>query len=92
MNKITAHPGEVITVSDFMTTKVVTTNENQSVRYVCKLMCNKKVGSVVILENMSELKASSTKKNGTVAVGIVTERDYVHLIGFSDMLLVCSSI
>ena len=34
-----------------MTTGVVTVNKNQSVRYVCKLMCNRKVGSVVILED-----------------------------------------
>jgi CBS domain-containing protein len=87
MNKNTAAPGEVIPVSEFMTTNVVTANENQSVRYVCKLMCNKKVGSVVILEKLSESKASSTAKEGTV-VGIVTERDYVHLLGFSDMFLV----
>jgi predicted transcriptional regulator len=48
MNKNTAPPGELIPVSDFMTTNVVTANENQNVRHVCKLMCNKKVGSVVI--------------------------------------------
>ena len=34
-----------------VTTSVVTANENQSVREVCKLMYNKKVGSVVILAN-----------------------------------------
>ena len=50
MNKNIATPGELIPVSDFMTTNVVAANENQSVRYVCKLMCNKKVGSVVILK------------------------------------------
>ena len=87
MNKNTVSPGEVIPVSDFMTTNVVTANENQSVRYVCKLMCNKKVGSVVILENTKGSEAGSNKKNGVV-VGIVTERDYVHLLGFSDMFLV----
>jgi predicted transcriptional regulator len=54
MNKNTAAPGEVIPVSDFMTTKVVTATENQSVRYVCKLMCNRKVGSIVILKNMKD--------------------------------------
>src|SRR5215475_13561965 len=85
MNKNTVTPGELIPVSDFMTTSVVTANENQSVRYVCKLMCNRKVGSVVILENMDDSEASSTK-NGTI-VGIVTERDYVHLVGFSDIFL-----
>jgi predicted transcriptional regulator len=64
MNKNTASPGELIPVSDFMTTNVVTANENQSVRYICKLMCNRKVGSVVILKNIKESKASSIKKNG----------------------------
>ena len=85
MNKNTAAPGEVIPVSEFMTTNVLTANENQSASYVCKLMCNRKVGSVVILENMDDSEASSTK-NGTI-VGIVTERDYVHLVGFSDIFL-----
>jgi CBS domain-containing protein len=84
MNKNTAAPGEVIPVSDFMTTNVLTANENQSASYVCKLMCNRKVGSVVILKNTKESKASSTKKTGTI-VGIVTERDYLYLLGFSDM-------
>ena len=42
MNKNTATPGEVIPVSDFMTTNVVTAIENQSASYVCKLMCNRK--------------------------------------------------
>lgn len=84
----TTAPCEVIPVSDFMTTNVVTANENQSVRYVCKLMCNRKVGSVIILKNIKEPKASSTKKNGTAVAGIVTERDYVHFIGFSNKFLV----
>ena len=91
MNKNTATPGELIPVSDFMTTNVVTANENQNVHHVCKLMCNKKVGSVVILKNIKESNPFITKKNGT-AVGIVTEWDYVHLIGFSDMFLVDASI
>jgi len=84
MNKNTAPPGELIPVSDFMTTNVVTANENQNVRHVCKLMCNKKVGSVIILKNMKD-SSSNTTKNGKV-VGIVTERDYVHLVGFSDVV------
>jgi len=87
MTNNTVTPGELVPVSDFMTTSVVTANENQSVRYVCKLMCNRKIGSVVILENTKGSEAGSNKKNGVV-VGIVTERDYVHLIGFSDMFLV----
>ncbi|MGA7899945.1 MAG: CBS domain-containing protein [Nitrososphaeraceae archaeon] len=82
----TATPGELIPVSDFMTTSVVTANGNQSVREVCKLMYNKKVGSVVILANAIGSETNS-KKKGTV-IGIVTERDYVHLIGFSEMFLV----
>ena len=67
MNKNTATPGELIPVSDFMTTSVVTANENQSVRDVCKLMYNKKVGSVVILEDAKGSKTNSDKKNGTVS-------------------------
>lgn len=88
MNINTPAPDEVIPVSDFMTTNVITANEDQSVRYVCKLMCNRKVGSVIILKNIKEPKTSSTNKNGTAVVGIVTERDYLHFIGFSDKFLV----
>ena len=65
MNKNTAPPGELIPVSDFMTTNVVTANENQSVRYVCKLMCNRKVGSVVILKNIKESKALVLRRMGS---------------------------
>jgi CBS domain-containing protein len=83
----TATPGELIPVSDFMTTNVITANGNQSVREVCKLMYNKKVGSVVILANAKGSETNSNKNNGVV-IGIVTERDYVHLIGFSEMFLV----
>lgn len=88
MNINTPAPGEVIPVSDFMTTNVVTANEDQSVRYVCKLMCNRKVGSVIILKNIKEPKTSSTNKSGTAVIGIATERDYLHFIGFSDKFLV----
>ena len=80
-------PGELIPVSDFMTTSVVTANKNQSVRDVCKLMYNRKVGSVVILTNAKGPETNSDKNNGVV-IGIVTERDYVRLIGFSEMFLV----
>jgi CBS domain-containing protein len=80
-------PGELIPVSDFMTTSVVTANENQSVRDVCKLMYNRKVGSVVILTNAKGPETNSDKNN-EVVIGIVTERDYVRLIGFSEMFLV----
>ena len=57
-------PGELIPVSDFMTTSVVTANENQSVRDVCKLMYNRKVGSVVILTNAKGPETNSDKNNG----------------------------
>jgi predicted transcriptional regulator len=60
----TATPGELIPVSDFTTTKVVTANGNQSVREVCKLMYNKKVGSVVILANAKGSGTNSNKNNG----------------------------
>jgi CBS domain-containing protein len=81
--------GDLIPVSDFMTTSVVTANENQSARDVCKLMYNKKVGSVVILANAkaSETNTNKNKSKGVI-IGIVTERDYVRLIGFSEMFLV----
>lgn len=81
-----ATSGEVVLVSEYMTTTVVTANENQSVRDVCKLMYNKKIGSVVILENAKGSETNSDKNNR--ALGIVTERDYVRLIGFSEMFLV----
>ena len=42
---------EPIPVSDFMTVTVITATENQNVRDVCKLMYDKKIMSIVILEN-----------------------------------------
>ena len=42
---------EPIPVSDFMTVTVITSTENQNVRDVCKLMYDKKIMSIVILEN-----------------------------------------
>lgn len=65
MSKNTAPPSEVIPVSDFMTTNVVTAIENQSASYVCKLMCNRKVGSVVILKNIKESKALVLRRMGS---------------------------
>lgn len=72
---------EPIPVSDFMTVTVITATENQNVRDVCKLMYDKKIMSIVILEN-------TKAKNNWIVLGIVTQRDCVRLIGFSEMSLV----
>lgn len=79
-----------ISVSSAMTTKVINTSETQSVRAVCKTMYKNKVGSIVITKDIS----SSTDNNTTekTPVGIVTERDYVRLIGFSDLFVVDAPI
>lgn len=79
-----------IPVSSAMTTNVISASETQSVRDVCKTMYKNKVGSIVITKDI----LSSTDNNTTekTPVGIVTERDYVRLIGFSDLFVVDAPI
>ena len=74
-----------ISVSDFMTKKVKTITENETLRQACKLMYQENIGSVVILKGASSLKAEggSTTRNEETPVGILTERDIARMVGLS---------
>lgn len=87
MNSATNRFGiDSIPVSSAMTANVISGTESQSVRDVCKTMYKNKVGSIIITKNTSNTTAEKTP------VGIVTERDYVRLIGFSNLFVVDASI
>jgi CBS domain-containing protein len=70
-----------ITVSDFMTRKVKTIMENETMRQACKLMYQDNIGSIVILKDTDDQDATTTKKE--IAMGMVTERDIARMVGFS---------
>lgn len=81
--------GESIPVSSTMTANVISASEIQSVRDICKAMYRNKVGSIIITKDIPSGSANTTEK---APVGIVTERDYVRLIGFSDPFVVDAPI
>lgn len=60
-----------ISVSSFMTTKIVTDTQDQNISSVSKKMDENNIGSVIIIDNERDKKA----------VGIITERDVVRIIG-----------
>jgi predicted transcriptional regulator len=61
-----------IAVSDFMTRKVKTIMENETMRQACKLMYQDNIGSIVILKDTDDQDVTTTKKE--IAMGMVTER------------------
>ena len=73
-------------VSSAMTVNVISGTESQSARDICKTMYKYKFGSIIITKDASDTPAENTP------VGIVTERDYVRLIGFSDLFVVDAPI
>ena len=58
-------------VSDAMTTKVHTDTEEQNIMSACRIMSENNIGSVIIVK-------LTGKKD---PVGIITERDIVHILG-----------
>ena len=76
-----------IAVSDFMTTKVKTITEDETMKQACKLMYQENIGSIVILtkntDSHNSKRPGTTPKNEEIPVGIVTERDIARMIGFS---------
>jgi len=71
-----------IAVSDFMTRKVKTIMENETMRQACKLMYQDNIGSIVILKKDTDDKDDTTTKK-EMAIGMVTERDIARMVGFS---------
>ena len=71
-----------IAVSDFMTKKVKTIMENETMRQACKLMYQDNIGSIVILKKDTDDQDGTTTKK-EIAMGMVTERDIARMVGFS---------
>ena len=67
---------ESVTVESIMTKDVKTANERQSLKAVASIMSENNIGSVVIVP-----EAENTP------VGILTERDIVHIAGLSEVLM-----
>jgi CBS domain-containing protein len=74
---------DFIPVSGLMTINVKTATENQTIRAVCKAMYEVKIGCMIILKNSNHDDNNGSKE----PIGIVTERDIVHLMGSSDKSL-----
>lgn len=63
---------ESIPVSSFMTRNVKTETEDQTIQAVCKIMSENNIGSVIIIKIID---------SNNQAVGIITERDVVRILG-----------
>jgi CBS domain-containing protein len=58
-----------------MTSSVITATSDQTIRDVCKIMCERKVGGIIILKDTSSEKDKDMQYNDPI--GIATERDVV---------------
>ena len=63
---------ESIPVSSFMTRNVKTEIEDQNIQAVCKIMNENNIGSVIVIKIID---------GNNQAVGIITERDVVRILG-----------
>ncbi|MGB7960174.1 MAG: CBS domain-containing protein [Nitrososphaeraceae archaeon] len=60
-----------ISISSFMTTKIITDTEEQNIFSVSQKMDENNIGSVIVVDNERDQRA----------VGIITERDVVRILG-----------
>ena len=74
---------EFVSVSSIMITDVKTAEEHRSVKAVCRLLYENKIGSIVIIKN-----TTPENQESKIPVGIVTERDIVRLVSLPDILSV----
>ena len=74
---------ESVPVSSIMITGVITAEEHQSVKVVCRLLYENKIGSVIVIK-----KSTPENRESKIPVGIVTERDIVRLVSLPDILSV----
>ena len=65
---------EIMPISNCMTLSVVSATSNQTIRDVCKIMCEYKIGSVIILKDTAPAQCNNP-------IGITTERDVVTNLG-----------
>jgi CBS domain-containing protein len=72
---------ESIPVSSFMTRNVKTETEDQNIQAACKIMNENNIGSVIVIKIID---------GNNRAVGIITERDVVRILGLlqTSLLLV----
>ena len=63
---------ESIPVSSFMTRNIKTETEDQTIQAVCKIMSENNIGSVIVIKSID---------GNNQAVGIITERDVVRILG-----------
>jgi CBS domain-containing protein len=70
-------------VSSIMTPDVKTATQDETIQTVCKSMYENDIGSIVVVKRTIE---------GINPIGIVTERDIVRQIGFTDLFVVQAPI
>ncbi len=68
-----------MTISSCMTPNVITATSNQTIRDVCKIMSNHKIGSLVILKDTNPVSDNNAQYSNPI--GIATERDVVTHLG-----------
>ena len=66
-------------VSSIMTPDVKTATADETIQTVCKSMYENDIGSIVVVKRTIE---------GITPIGIITERDIVRQIGFTDLFVV----
>jgi CBS domain-containing protein len=71
-----------ISISNFMTKKVVTDTEDQNIPSASRKMYENNIGSVIVVDNGKDNRA----------VGIVTERDVVRILGKLEPWLLSSPL
>jgi len=69
---------ESIPVSSFMIKNIKTETEDQNIQAVCKIMNENNIGSVIVMKTIDD---------NNKAVGIITERDVVRIIGLLEPAL-----
>ena len=70
---------ESMPVSSIMTLDVKTATQDETIQAVCKSMYENDIGSIVVVKRTIE---------GINPIGIITERDIVRQIGFTDLFVV----
>src|SRR5574341_2298585 len=70
-------------ISKFMTTNVITSKVNSTIKSVCKSMYDNNVGCLVIVKQTIK---------GIIPVGIITERDLVKIVGSMELFYPLVSI
>jgi len=74
---------ESMPVSSIMTPDVKTATQDETIQTVCKSMYENDIGSIVVVKRTIE---------GINPIGIITERDIVRQIGFTDLFVVQAPI